>query len=108
MPWTVTEFEDTPNPNAMKCWLDAPISDGPQSFRDAASAAAHPVVAALFDRAGVTCVLLLGNWLTVNKPPSARWPKVKTAVKAVLADASLGDAATESSPDAAPPTGAGP
>lgn len=87
MPWTVTEFEDTPNPNAMKCWLDGAISDGPRSFRDAASAADHPIARALFERAGVTSVLLLGDWLTVNKKPSARWPAVKKAVASVLAEA---------------------
>ena len=29
MPCTVVEYETTPNPNALKCWLDQPISDGP-------------------------------------------------------------------------------
>lgn len=82
----VTQFEPTPNPNALKCWLDRPISAGPQSFLNAEMAAEHPVAHALFKRAGATCVLLNGDWLTVNKSPDADWRQVKKAVKAVLAE----------------------
>jgi len=86
MPFRITRFEPTPNPNAMKCWLDRPISDGPCSFLNAAMAAEHPIAAALFERAGAVCVLLNGDWLTVNKPSEAEWRTVKAAVRRVLAE----------------------
>jgi len=82
----ITQFEDTPNPNAMKCWLDRPVSERPQSFRSAEAAAEHPWVGRLFDEAGITNVLLCGEWMTVNKPASARWPAVKKKVQRVLTE----------------------
>lgn len=57
MPFTVREFEPTPNPNAMKCWLDRPICSGPRSFLNSAAAAGDPIAAALFAEAGATTVL---------------------------------------------------
>ena len=42
MPFTITEFESTPNPNAVKCWLDRPISEGPRSFLNAQMAQGDP------------------------------------------------------------------
>ena len=42
MPYRVTNFQDTPNPNAVKCLLDRPIRDpgrGPGSYRTAQAAA---------------------------------------------------------------------
>lgn len=81
---TVTEFEDTPNPNAMKCWLDQPVSDRPCSFRSSDAAADHPIAARLFAEAGVTNVLLCGDWLTISKPAKAKWPAVKKKVQQVL------------------------
>ena len=86
----VTEFEDTPNPNAMKCWVDVPLSESPLSFFNAEAAADHPLAARLFDEAGVTNVLILGEWLTVCKTPKARWPAVKKKVSAVLASYEVG------------------
>ena len=87
MPYTVTQFETTPNPNAIKCWLDRPICRGSRGFRTAESAAAHPVARALFERAGATGVLLLDDWLTVNKPEATSWPTMKRRIRRVLADA---------------------
>ena len=88
MPYRILEFETTPNPNALKCWLDGRISDGPRSFLNAEMAAGDPVAAALFAEAGVKTVLFNGDWLTVNKTPEANWRTVKTHVKRVLAAAS--------------------
>ena len=87
MPFRVTRFEPTPNPNAVKCWLDRPISAGPRSFLGPEAAGDDPVAAALFRDAGVTTILFNGEWVTVNKPPAADWDQVKRAVKRVLAEA---------------------
>ncbi len=90
MGYHVKEFESTPNPNAVKCWLDAAISTEARSFLNAAAAQEDPVAAALFASGQVTTVLFFGHWVTVNKTPEASWRSVKTHVKKVLASA--GDA----------------
>jgi hypothetical protein len=86
MPFRITEFESTPNPNAVKCWLDRPISDGPRSFLTAEMATEDPVAAALFAEAGAVCVLFNGNWVTINKSPDAGWDTVKRKVRQVLSE----------------------
>ena len=88
MPFTVTRFESTPNPNAVKCWLDRPISEWPRSFLNVEMAREDDLAAALFERAGAVCVLFNGDWVTVNKAPEADWTTVKAAVRRVLAEAS--------------------
>ena len=87
MPYHVTEFEATPNPNAVKCWLDRPISEAPRSFLNAQMAGNDPIAAALFAQAGVTNVLFNGEWLTINKQPQAEWSNVKARVRRVLKEA---------------------
>ncbi len=83
----VTEFQPTPNPNALKCVLDAAVSDRPRSFRSAADLgdpAAEPLAAALFALPGVAGLLICDNWVTVNKAPDAAWPALKPAISRVL------------------------
>jgi len=87
MPYQVTEFESTPNPNAMKCWLDRSISEGPRSYFNAQMAESDPIAQALFRQAGITNLLFNGDWLTVNKAAEADWPSVKSKVQRVLKDA---------------------
>ena len=84
MPYTITRFEPTPNPNAMKCWLDRPISDQPRSFFSSAMAAGDPIAEPLFKDAGITNLLLNGEWMTVNKAPDAEWRTIKASVQRVL------------------------
>jgi hypothetical protein len=87
MPFTVLSFEATPNPNALKCILDRPISPGPRSFLNAAGAETDPIARALFSVEGVSCVLMNGGWMTVNKRPDASWTAIKAGVKRVLREA---------------------
>lgn len=87
MPYTVVEFEPTPNPNAVKCWLDKPISSVPRSFLNQDMAKEDAIASALFDVAGATTVLFNGDWITVNKAPDASWERVKANIKQVLAEA---------------------
>ncbi len=81
-------FEDTPNPNAVKCWLDAPIEGAPRSYFSADEAAdperGTPLAAALFAVPGVTNLLLMGDWMTVSKAASADWKAVKAGVQQAL------------------------
>jgi hypothetical protein len=84
LPFIVKELQPTPNPNAAKFMLDKPISDRPTSFFNAASAQDHPVASRLFAIPGVTSLLLLGDFVTVNKNPDAVWSEIAAAVKRVL------------------------
>lgn len=84
MPFRVLEVQPTPNPNAAKFVVDREIAPQPTSFFNAAAATGHPLASRLFAIPGVTSVLLLGDFVTVNKAPEARWEEVKTAVEDVL------------------------
>jgi len=84
MPYRIVRFETTPNPNALKCWLDQPISDRPRSFLNAKAAESDPLAAALFSGAGVTTLLFNGDWLTINKSEVTPWSTVKGQVKKIL------------------------
>ena len=77
----------TPNPNAIKFVLDQAISDRPLSFLNAAAAENHPLAKQLFGIDGVVSVLLLGDFVTINKSSSAKWPDIKKNVKHTLLSA---------------------
>lgn len=85
MPFRVTEVQPTPNPNAAKFILDKPIVEQPASFFNAAAAKGNAIAEALFAIPGVTSLLLLGDFVTVNKTADAQWGQIAAAVKAVLA-----------------------
>jgi len=104
MPWTVVDFEPTPNPAARICRLDRPLlSDSaagpPRSFRRPEDAAGVPLAHALFEAAGLTSVLFGPDWITVNKPPKARWGTVRRQVERVLAEAADEDARAAGEPE---------
>ena len=84
MPLRVVRYETTPNPNALKVWLDARISEVPRSFLTRQAASGDGLAEALFDEAGATTLLFFGDWLTFNKDPDETWPKVKRRIEAVL------------------------
>jgi hypothetical protein len=84
MPWRVTQIQPTPNPNAAKFVLDRRISDQPISFFNAAAAVGHPIAEKLFAISGVSSLLLLGDFVTVNKTQDADWSEVSKGVRAVL------------------------
>ena len=84
MSYRVKKFQDTPNPNALKCVLDRRAGDKARSFFPAADAAADPLGAALFSVTGVTNILINGDWITVSKRPEAQWREIKEGVERVL------------------------
>jgi len=84
MSFKVLEAQATPNPNAMKFVLDRPITEQPTSFFNAEAGKAHPVATQLFAISGVTSVLMLGDFVTVNKRPDVKWNAITARVKAVL------------------------
>jgi hypothetical protein len=88
--YQVTEFHDTPNPNALKCVLDRPLpplasASAPlRSYQSPAAASADPLAAALFAIPGVAGVLINPGWVTISKTPDAQWKPLKAGVKKVL------------------------
>lgn len=84
MGFEVRDVQPTPNPNAQKFVLKQVMFNESSSFFDAAAAADHPVASKLFAIHGVDSVLLLGNFITVNKTPKARWAELTRKVKQTL------------------------
>lgn len=84
MPYEVVEFQQTPNPNALKCVLDRPIAPEPRSYRSKSEVGDDAVAAALFSLPGVTNLLFLDTWVTVGKSPETRWTSLKPAISRVL------------------------
>jgi hypothetical protein len=82
----VAEVQPTPNPNAMKFVIDRHVWERPLSFFSAEAAQSHPLASKLFAIPGVSGLLLLGNFITVNKVPEARWASIKTKVRRILAE----------------------
>lgn len=80
----VIEVQVTPNPNARKFVLSETVSSSPVSFFNAAAAVGHAMGEKLFAVDGVASVLLLGDFVTVNKTAEAKWPEVIRGVKKVL------------------------
>lgn len=87
MPFEVLEVQPTPNPNAKKFVLDRPISGEPVSYRAPDTAAGHEVAGRLMAIKGVSAVLLLHEFVTINKSPKARWADITGKAKRVLAGA---------------------
>lgn len=88
MGFSVAEIQPTPNPNAMKFVLDRVVAAQSMSFFSAEAAADHPLASRLFSVAGVSSLLLLGDFITVNKRPEADWAAIKRDVRRILSEAS--------------------
>ena len=86
MPLAVVRYEETPNPNAIKCWLDGTVSDGPVSFLRADAAAGNPLAEAIFEGGQVTHLLFNGEWLTLCREPGARWAPLKKRLVQALSE----------------------
>jgi hypothetical protein len=84
MPFVVREIQQTPNPNARKFVLDRTIADAPTSFLNPAQGKGHPIASQLFGISGVTSVLLLGDFVTVNKEAGAKWTVIVKRVRKIL------------------------
>ena len=85
MPFRVNEIQPTPNPNAAKFVLDREIVTQPTSFFNAESAKGHSIATKLFAIPGVSSLLFLGDFITVNKRPDVSWDEITTGVEQVLA-----------------------
>lgn len=77
-------FQQTPNPNALKCVLNRPVGGGRRSYFNAEEARDDALAAALFAIPGVTNVLIQGDWVTVGKSPGADWKSIQPSIERVL------------------------
>jgi hypothetical protein len=84
MPFNVLDIQPTPNPNAAKFILDAQIVEQPTSFFNAEAAKDHPLATRLFQIPGVTSILMLGDFVTINKSAESKWSAISGRVKEVL------------------------
>ena len=84
MGYRVIEIQPTPNPNALKFVLDRQVSQQPLSFFNAAAATDYPLAKRLFEIAGVSSLLLLGDFITINKSPDGAWDDIKSQARAIL------------------------
>ena len=85
MGFKVSEIQPTPNPNAVKFVLDREVAAQPTSFFNKEQATDHPLAQKLFAIPGVSSLLLLGDFITVNKTPGTPWKEITKAVEKVLA-----------------------
>jgi hypothetical protein len=84
MRFRLSEVQPTPNPNALKFILTAPVSESPVSFLSADAARENDLASKLFAVSGVRGLLFLGDFITVNKYPAARWVELRALIEAVL------------------------
>lgn len=84
MPFTIRSYQDTPNPNALKCHLSARIAEHPRSYFSPSQAAQDPLGSKLFAIPGVTNILIHPEWITIGKSPDSPWKPIKAALERVL------------------------
>lgn len=79
--------QPTPNPNSVKFVASRSLTGGPtKTFYNAAAAATDPAASRLFAIPGVTGVMLLDNFCSVNQDGSHRWEDLAPRIIAVLND----------------------
>lgn len=81
----IIRIEETPNPNAKKIVVDTPFTKE-LSFFNAESAKGCELAERLFAVAGVSSLLFLGEFITVNKSSNSKWPEVLKEVRKVLGE----------------------
>jgi hypothetical protein len=87
MGFRVLEIQPTPNPNAAKFVLDRPVSQQPMSFFNSSAAHDYPLAKSLFAIPGVSSLLMLGDFITINKSPGANWDDITDRARSILASA---------------------
>lgn len=87
----ITEFQSTPNPNALKCVVEGTVPPAttrpgrPRSYTTIETADQDSFAKALLEVEGVTNVLITDTWFTVSKDSAAEWKAIKTALERVVA-----------------------
>ncbi len=95
-PVRMVEFQETPNPHAVKAVVSTPLADarpgksskegadGLRSYSSADGARDDDVASALFAIAGVVGVLVTPGWVTVRKSVEASWGELQPRIRALL------------------------
>lgn len=86
VPLRILQFQDTPNPNALKCVLDHRLPDTPRSYFSAGQVDSDPLAARLFAIPGITNLLIHETFITLGKAPNADWKSIKPGVELALRD----------------------
>ena len=78
----------TPNPNSIKFQTTKTLHDGPAAaFYSADQAQGHAVASRLFALPGVTGVMILNDFCSVNKQENVDWEELAPRVEDVLTEA---------------------
>jgi hypothetical protein len=81
----VLSVEETPNPNARKFIVDEPAQQA-MSFFNADAAKGYALAEKLFAITGVSSLLFLRDFITVNKSSEAKWADILKEVRKVLSE----------------------
>lgn len=86
---SISAYQDTPNPNALKCVLSAPLelpagAPAIRSYTSPQAAVQDPAAAAVLSVKGVKGVLISTGWMTVTKDEGASWRAIKPALEACV------------------------
>lgn len=86
MPEARITVQGTPNPNAAKFTVDRTLVEGGESksYFDRESAADDPLASALFAVDGVESLLIVDDFITVSKSPSASWDRLAPEIERIL------------------------
>ena len=72
----------TPNPNAMKFSVGAPVG-GPSTFV-AGAPTDDPMATEILAIAGVTSMFMTADFVTISKAPDASWESIEPEATAIL------------------------
>jgi Fe-S cluster biogenesis protein NfuA len=90
----IVEFEQTPNPNALRVHSGRKFTNGPPLEFDRENGAGHPLAAALLAIDGIERIMIARDFVTIVRPgPAVPWDSLRAEVVLALLDA----------PDADPP-----
>jgi Fe-S cluster biogenesis protein NfuA len=103
----IRDIEPTPNPNAMKFILQAPLTAGSsRSYERPEAAAGDPLASALFAIDHVKSVFYMDRFLTVTKDPFGSWDDLMPKLAVPIREAP--SAAEQSTPEPTATAGASP
>ncbi len=84
MGYKIKSYQETPNPNAIKCVLDRRTGEKTRSYFKAADVGEDALAARLFAISGVTNLLIHPEWITVSKSAGVSWKVIKGELERVL------------------------
>lgn len=102
MPKNRVQFQETPNPHAIKCVVGSPLpaltpaspatggGDGLRSYASREAAERDPIARALFSIEGVVGVLVGEGWVTIRKAPVASWGALRPSISRRIEEALRG------------------